>query len=1168
MAHDDFDDDIVDEYITQATVPLDAPISRPKISYGRLQDQISPPTGYNPQSTYSTQPTQLLGTPPRRAPNVQVAASSPFQSSPYAGSTRYGYHSSHSSQHMPSQETQRLIHSMAPRGTFVAIPKNRIVDASQGVAPGEDEPILAENSEDELSRNVSRANIPRTSFKTGSNPHIVPETSRSFDPSQFIFKGVQRKQQQNQQQQNQYQVPQKRQLDDSVSAYANASSSSKRRLDHGRQMGPARAQPVECEMSLDDIPDWHTRKLVEEVRDVTHKSIIECYKALQECRNHSQDAMDKLLSQSPSPSPKHSSVAVEAPSKPTMKRQVVDKGSITQKYSRQGAAQGMANRPRIVHTIPSSSPPLPVSPPKKTLKRLKRRPRAASSSDVEAAETKLTSVIDILSDEEPVIVESSDDHAADDVPYDFKDRLLKFFNSRDALEIADLAQQTIEVAELIVSKRPFRNLSQVREVALPSPPDSGKGKKRSKPKPIGERIVDVCEDMLAGLEAVDELVDACNREGNAISKELGKWGINVDGLALEGEVAITSLGPSSAKDSGTGTPEPSKDIMTADLLKQPSNMSKDIVLKDYQLVGLNWLSLLWKLKLSCILADDMGLGKTCQVIAFISHLSETGVEGPHLIIVPGSTLENWLREFKTFSPNLVVEPYYGSLAERAEQRETIEQTIDRINVVVTTYDCACRDPDNKFLRRIGAEVCVYDEGHMLKNSTTKRYQQLIRIKAKHRLLLTGTPLQNNLQELISLLAFLMPDTFMEHQEQLLHVFKHKTKITDSDHSSLLSQKRIQRARAMIAPFILRRKKQQVLKHLPAKHHRVVYCDLSETQKKLYDAQLAQQRKVLEDRAAGIANNDRALNLMRLRQAAIHPLLLRHIYDDTKLRKVAKALCTDDKLPDRNEQLVYEDIEYYSDYAVHQLLLKFPRKTSRFMLKNSECMNSGKVEKLAELLKTFQTNGDRALIFSQFTTVMDILEQVLEELNMPFLRMDGSTPIPQRQDMLDEFYKDESIPVFMLSTKSGGAGINLACANKVIIFDSSFNPQDDIQAENRAHRVGQTREVEVIRLVTKDTIEEQILRLGLSKMALDDRVAGEAEDKKGKAMEEKGMELVERMIMGEEVEELTEVKRPNVVVESEEDRTNSKKSTKSKDSPKDAKDAFTELLKKKGVSLAK
>jgi SWI/SNF-related matrix-associated actin-dependent regulator 1 of chromatin subfamily A len=190
------------------------------------------------------------------------------------------------------------------------------------------------------------------------------------------------------------------------------------------------------------------------------------------------------------------------------------------------------------------------------------------------------------------------------------------------------------------------------------------------------------------------------------------------------------------------------------------------------------------------------------------------------------------------------------------------------------------------------------------------------------------------------------------------------------------------------------------------------------------------------------------------------------------------------------------------------------------------MDSGKVTALLTLLKKYKENGDRALVFSQFTSVMDILSWVFDEHSIDFMRMDGSTPIPERQALMDDFYADESIGVFMISTKSGGAGINLACATKVIIFDSSFNPQDDIQAENRAHRVGQTREVEVVRLVTKGTVEEQIYALGVSKLELDKMVQGEepeegtgkkkkgAEDAAAKLSkaEEAGIEAVEAMMM--------------------------------------------------------
>lgn len=195
----------------------------------------------------------------------------------------------------------------------------------------------------------------------------------------------------------------------------------------------------------------------------------------------------------------------------------------------------------------------------------------------------------------------------------------------------------------------------------------------------------------------------------------------------------------------------------------------------------------------------------------------------------------------------------------------------------------------------------------------------------------------------------------------------------------------------------------------------------------------------------------------------------------------------------NPDIIFEELQLYQDYQCHHLALKYPGALKKFELKDREWMDSGKVQTLLELLKKYKANGDRALVFSQFTSVMDILGWVFDDHDIPFMRMDGSTPIAERQGLMDVFHSDTSIPVFMLSTKSGGAGINLACANKVVVFDSSFNPQDDIQAENRAHRVGQTREVEVVRLVTKHTVEEQIYALGVSKLELDKMVQGEDQD---------------------------------------------------------------------------
>lgn len=405
----------------------------------------------------------------------------------------------------------------------------------------------------------------------------------------------------------------------------------------------------------------------------------------------------------------------------------------------------------------------------------------------------------------------------------------------------------------------------------------------------------------------------------------------------------------------------------------------------------------------------------------------------------------------------------------------------------------------------------------MKNANSLVYESLVKISADFRLLLTGTPLQNNLEELASLLGFILPSVFREHKEDLESIFTAKVKTTDESHSALLSAQRIARARSMMTPFILRRKKHQVLKHLPTKTRRVEYCELTIRQREIYEAEQKRVREIIEAREAGVKMKAQETTncMMNLRKASIHPLLFRRIYDDKICSKMAKKAVKEEEYQASDVNLVYEDMTVMTDFELNRLCVDHPKQMGQFVLDEDRWMDSGKVLKLCQLLTDFKANGDRVLVFSQFVMVMDILEAVLESLRMKFYRLDGQTDINSRQTMIDEFYEDTSITVFMLSTKAGGAGINLACANKVIIFDSSFNPQDDIQAENRAHRVGQTRDVEVIRLVTKGTIEEHIYRLGETKLLLDDKVAGAADgEDEAKKAEKAGEKKVQEMLLME------------------------------------------------------
>ncbi|KAL9086176.1 MAG: hypothetical protein Q9165_007241 [Trypethelium subeluteriae] len=1162
-SQDDSGDELFD-HETIATIPL----SQQRSPYNQFEPRSSSP------STYLTQPTQIIRSskePPdaknavysSSPPTVQVAATSPV------------------APQSVTRQAPSLVSgsSFAPPGTVFrqpAVPTTTIPPPSS-----DDDPAVHYSSPSD-DDDLPDVDIQPTIFSNGNRNAASAKSSFGAHLSKFNYNGEGSTTELST---GSNQLPIKRVADDSASAYGSAHRASKQI----RQTGPARAQPVQIgdnEMTLEDIADPEARKGIQKMRELLPgKSVAQCQAALQTSHYNYEDAIDKLFDAGPEDGPVDLTVSDEeepsshmAKPEPVAKRQVKDQGlSIQNKWSSTQASR------RLVQKASTSAPaPVPSSqgqPPRKRLLSRKRQPSSSPvpfDDDEGVKVTKESPVAPISKraskheHNRPVpsitVIDSDSDSGLghdrggdidDDNAEGVEKELLKFMNRCTVEELADISNQPEEMAGIVIEKRPFKSLDQVRAVSELTGPAKG----RKPRKLLGDKIVDVCLDMWIGFEAVDRLVKRCEMLGKNLRAAMEPLGLAAEVTGQAGELSSTKLQDAmrpengSVHDSGIGTPssstpnieddsegiykksmshtrrdnaESDSDVeqIRKDLqkplkrpLRQPTMMSKDITMKDYQLVGLTWLNLLFEQKMSGILADDMGLGKTCQVIAFISHLVETGVTGPHLVFVPGSTLENWLRELRNFSPNLYVEPYYGSQTERAQQRFTIESEIQHINVVVTTYDMAKGrsmidgNVDAKFLRKLRPVATVYDEGHVLRNRTNKLYDTLIRIPSQFRLLLTGTPLQNNLQELVSLLAFIMPDVFQEQQEDLQNIFKYKAKTVDNDHAGLLSARRINRARSMMTPFVLRRKKHQVL-DLPPKIRRVEQCELLPgAHEEIYVSQLEEEKPELEQSTTvkrGPKKRSGAMTGLRL--AAIHPLLFRRLYDDDKVRKIIRIAKQNDLVEGKDDR-IWESYAKMGDFELHKYCWENSHVLGDFKLKDDEWMDSGKVKKLCELLARFKANGDRTLIFSQFTMVMDILERVLTDLNLSFHRLDGNTAIPDRLAMVDEFGLDNSIPVFMLSTKAGGTGINLPAANKVIIFDSSFNPQDDIQAENRAHRVGQTREVEVVRLITKGTIEEQIYALGESKLTMDERVAGEgtAEGDDGNA-DAIGAEQVRQMMV--------------------------------------------------------
>ncbi|EYC10218.1 hypothetical protein Y032_0057g2826 [Ancylostoma ceylanicum] len=528
---------------------------------------------------------------------------------------------------------------------------------------------------------------------------------------------------------------------------------------------------------------------------------------------------------------------------------------------------------------------------------------------------------------------------------------------------------------------------------------------------------------------------------------------------------------------------------------QPKFLDTKCSLHDYQHVGLNWLVMMYEKGFNCILGDEMGLGKTIQVIAFIAYLKEANVRGPHLIVVPSSTIENWMSEFIKWCPKINLLTYYGSQDERKQLRHMAKKKKENIDVVLTTYNMiSSKHDDKKFFKNFSLNYVIYDEGHMLKNCGTDRYRNLMKVKGKRKILMTGTPLQNNLIELISLMYFVMTNIFTKYCEdigQLLQHFKQQGPALESGSCSMYQKDRIEQAKQILQPYILRRLKVQVLGHLPEKHEQVVEVEMLEDQKELYENVLDSVRGLDGD------TNNAYGALIHLRQAANHPLLRRVQYTDSLVDKLAKTLCAKEKPYEKKRwEDVAEDLSYQSDFQIHQICEKF-RSTKKFLLSEDLALESGKCRMLDELLPKIKEKGDKVLIFSQFTSMLDILEVYMRIRGYAYKRLDGSTPVMERQEMINEFNNDDELFIFLLSTRAGGLGINLTSANHIILHDIDFNPYNDKQAEDRCHRMGQKKEVYVTRLVSKDTVEVDIHCLARKKLQLEkavtDGIKGQIEE---------------------------------------------------------------------------
>ena len=453
-------------------------------------------------------------------------------------------------------------------------------------------------------------------------------------------------------------------------------------------------------------------------------------------------------------------------------------------------------------------------------------------------------------------------------------------------------------------------------------------------------------------------------------------------------------------------------------------------MRDYQVAGLNWLISLHENGISGILADEMGLGKTLQTISFIGYLRHVkGTKGPHLVLVPKSTLDNWKREFGRWIPGIDALVLQGS---KEERNQLIKDRVadENFDVLITSYEMVLIEKTH--LRKFAWQYIIIDEAHRIKNEESSLAQVIRTFSSRNRLLITGTPLQNNLHELWSLLNFILPDVFGDSE-----AFDNWFSTQSEDQDTV-----VQQLHRLLRPFLLRRVKADVEKSLLPKKEINLYVGMSEMQVKWYQKILTKDIDAVQGAGGKRESKTRLLNIvMQLRKCCNHP----YLFDGAE---PGPPYTTDEHLVD----------------------------------------NAAKMVMLDKLLKRMHAKGSRVLIFSQMSRVLDILEDYSVMRGYQYCRIDGSTAHEDRIAGIDEYNKEGSEKfLFLLTTRAGGLGINLTSADVVVLFDSDWNPQADLQAMDRAHRIGQKKQVYVFRFVTENAVEEKVLERAAQKLRLDQLV---------------------------------------------------------------------------------
>lgn len=498
-------------------------------------------------------------------------------------------------------------------------------------------------------------------------------------------------------------------------------------------------------------------------------------------------------------------------------------------------------------------------------------------------------------------------------------------------------------------------------------------------------------------------------------------------------------------------------------------------LRSYQQDGVNWLAFLNRYHLHGILCDDMGLGKTLQTICIVAsdhHLRAEEYEKtqnpdvrrlPSLIVCPPTLSGHWQQEIKTYAPFLSTVAYVGPPSERNKLRTRLMST----DIVITSYDI-CRN-DNDFLSPLNWNYCVLDEGHLIKNPQTKTTIAVKNLASNHRLILSGTPIQNNVLELWSLFDFLMPG-FLGSEKIFQDRFAKPIAASRNAKSSSKEQEAgalaIEGLHKQVLPFLLRRLKEEVLDDLPPKIIQNYYCDLSDLQRKLFEDFSRKEGKAIAERAG---NQDK-----ESKQHIFHAL------------QYMRKLCNSPAFVMKETHKAYEPTQQY--LARHGTSLSDPAHAPKLRALKDLLLDcgigvggggQGNIASNQHDIIQGAVSQHRALIFCQMKEMLDMVqEQVLKKMlpSVTYMRLDGSVEANRRQQIVNQFNSDPSYDVLLLTTSVGGLGLNLTGADTVIFVEHDWNPQKDMQAMDRAHRIGQKKVVNVYRIVTRGTLEEKILSL--------------------------------------------------------------------------------------------